>query len=190
MESQIRVEAAPLTRYAFSGERQPARSSIPGEFSFPSVFLDDYAARVSGLPRELYVKDITYAGRSVLHEPLRLGSSIGSQELRVIVARDGGFLTISVRGKEDKPVPDSSVFIMPAAVVSEAELASRLVAGQADQHGVYSATALAPGRYYVLASDALADTSPETIAMLWRARLKAKEVQIAPRATAQVTVEP
>jgi hypothetical protein len=190
VESQIRVTVSPLTRNAFSGERQPARSLIPGGFSFPSLFLDDYAVRVTGVPRELYIKDVTYAGRSVLHEPLRLGSSVGSQELRVIVARDGGFLTVSVSGKENKPVPHSNVFIMPASAVSEAELASVLVAGQADQRGIYTTTALAPGKYYVLASGMLADTSPETLGALWRARLKAKEVQVAAGATMQVTVEP
>jgi hypothetical protein len=125
-----------------------------------------------------------------LSEPLRLGRSIGDQQLRVIVARDGGFLTVSVSGKDSKPVPHSNVFVMPASAVSEADLASVLVAGQADQRGIYTTTALAPGKYYVLASGLLLDASPETISQLWRARLKAKEVQLAPRATMQVTVEP
>ena len=190
IESPVRIALASLTRGTFKGEGSPAQSSIPGEFSFRSLLLDDYAVRVTGLPRELYIKDVTYAGRSVLYEPLRLGSSIGNQELRVIVARDGGFLTVSVSGKDSKPIPHSNVFVMPTSAVSEADLASVLVAGQADQRGIYTTTALAPGKYYVLASGLLLDTSPETLGAVWRARLKAKEVQIAPRATTHVTVEP
>ncbi len=191
IEAQIRVSAAPLTRNAFSSERQQARPSIPCEFTLPALFLDDYAVWITGMPRELYVKDVTCAGRSVLYEPLRPGSSVGAQELRVVVARDGGFLTVNVRGKDDKPVTDSTVFIMPASVISEAEMASRLVVGQSDQNGIYGTTALAPGRYYVLAGAMLPDTSPETISALWRTRLtRAKEVQIGAGASVQVAVEP
>jgi hypothetical protein len=35
------------------------KSSIPGEFSFPGLLLDDYELSVHGIPHNLYLKDIT-----------------------------------------------------------------------------------------------------------------------------------
>ncbi len=190
IDSPIGVRLEPLNRPTLTGERLDAKSSIPGDFSFPSLLSDDYAVRVLNPPRELYVKDITYAGRSVMNEPMRPGSSIGNQELRVVIARDGGYLAVSVKGEDDKPVPDVNIFVMPAGARSEPELASVMTFGQADQNGAFRSDALAPGKYYVVAADLPNDTSPETIAALWRARIKAKEVEITSGTTAQVTVAP
>jgi hypothetical protein len=151
--------------------------------------MDAYAVRVSGLPRNLYVRDVTYAGRSVMLEPLQLGSAIGNAELRVVVARDGGFLSVRVNDRDGKPVPNPNVFVMPARAGSEVDLASLISYGMADQNGRYESRALPPGKYFVLASSLPLDTSPETIGKLLGAKTRAKEVDIGPGATAQVTVE-
>ena len=67
-----------------------ATSSVPGQFSFPGLVLDEYSMQTRGLPDGLYVKDLTYGGQSVLGKALRVGSAIGDAGLRVVVARDGG----------------------------------------------------------------------------------------------------
>jgi hypothetical protein len=187
IESQIGVLFDPLNRPTV-GDQAMARSSVPGEFSV-SLLQDEYAVVVLGVPRNLYLKDITYAGRSVLLEPLRLGSAIGNAELRVVLARDGGSVAVEVRDKDNKPGPYTNVFVMPADARSEAVLASTLVSGQADQNGRYESPAVAPGNYFVLASGMPIDTSPETIGRLWRSRLKAKEVDVGSNAMVQVTLE-
>jgi protocatechuate 3,4-dioxygenase beta subunit len=189
VESKVSIALAPLNRPSLGGEQLAAQSSIPGEFSYPGLLMDAYAVRVSGLPRSLYVRDVTYAGRSVMLEPLQLGSAIGNAELRVIVARDGGFLSVRVNDKDGKPVPNPNVFVMPAGASSEVELASLISYGMADQNGRYESRALPPGKYFVLASSLPLDTSPETIGMLLRAKTRAKEVDISAGATAQVAVE-
>lgn len=189
VESKVGIALAPLNRPSLGGEQLSTQSQVPGEFSYPGLLMDAYAVRVSGLPRNLYVKDITYAGRSVLLEPLQLGSAIGNAELRVIVARDGGFLSVRVNDRDGKPVPHPNVFVMPARAGSEAELASLISYGMADQNGRYESRALAPGKYFVLASSLPLDTSPETIGKLLRAKTRAKEVDIGASATAQVMVE-
>jgi hypothetical protein len=78
---------------------------------------------------------------------------------------------------------------MPAGASSEAELASLISYGMADQNGRYESRALPPGKYFVLASSLPLDTSPETMGKLLRAKARAKEVDISAGATAQVTVE-
>ena len=188
VESKANIALAPLNRPSLGGEQLTAQSSLPGEFAYPGLLMDAYAVRVSGLPRNLYVRDITYAGRSVMLEPLQLGSAIGNAELRVIVARDGGFLSVRVNDKDGKPVPNPNVFVMPARAGSEVDLASSISYGMADQNGRYESRALPPGKYFVLASSLPLDTSPETIGKLLRAKTRAKEVDISAGATAQVTL--
>ncbi len=49
---------------------------------------------------------------------------------------------------------------------------------------------LPPGKYLVLASGGPLDWTAESILRFWNARSKAKEVEIGPNATVQVSVEP
>jgi hypothetical protein len=190
--AKVSISLDSLNRMRFMGEQTEAKSSIPGEFSFPSLLMGEYgvwAGSVS-LPG-VYVKDILYGGRSVRHKPLRLGSAIAGSGLRIVLGRDGGSFSVRVADKDGNPIPDSFVLIMPADVYSEAELAAALVSGQTDQEGRYSSHTLAPGKYYVLASSTEIDPTPESINKLWRARLtKAKEVELSSGKMAQVTLEP
>jgi hypothetical protein len=190
VDARVAILVDPLNRNRVSGETLSARATIPGEFSFPSLPVDAYTVRFLNLPRELYVKDVTYSGRSVMLEPLRVGSAIGPAELRVAIGQDGGFVSARVGDEDGKPVPEAYIRLMPAGVRSEPELASVLVSGQTDQNGSYNSNALAPGKYFVLASEAMVDATPESIGKLWRARLKAREIVIEPGKTVAVSLEP
>jgi hypothetical protein len=152
--------------------------------------MDDFRARLNGLSGGMYFKDITYAGLSILHELSRLGSATGTASLRIVVARDGGFVSVKTTDKDGIPVPDSNVLLMPADNNSEASLADALISGQTDQNGTYTSTALPPGKYYVLASPAAIDKSPERIGTLWHARSHGKEVDVGPNTTVQLTLTP
>ncbi len=182
----------PLTRAPWGNELDglDAGSSIPGDFSFRGLLLDDYELNVHGIPHNLYLKDITYGGTSILHEPLRVGSAIGNGTLRVMVAPDGGYVSAKVADKDGNPVPDSYVLIMPSSANSEFTLAANLVSGQTDQNGVYSSDMLAPGKYLVLATSATVDSTPESIGKLLRCRNRAQEVDIAANGTAKITLPP
>jgi hypothetical protein len=80
---------------------------------------------------------------------------------------------------------------MPEDARSEPELAALRTVGQTDRSGAYSSSALAPGKYYILATtSAVTNWSPETMTKLWRARTKAREVDLAPKAKVQLTLEP
>ncbi len=172
------------------GELQnSARSDIPGEFSIPTVLVDEYSVATNLNAPGVYVKDITYGGASVLHAPLRAGSS-ANNELRVVLARDGGSIAVKVAGKDGNAAPYMNVVIFPAGVPSEAALAERMVIGETDQNGNYSYGVLAPGKYFVLATTTTVDRTVESIGKLWSARTKAKDVELAPNASAQVALEP
>src|SRR5260370_36691754 len=88
MAAILRVSLQPLLRAQFGGEEMSARPGIPGTFSFPGLLMDEYAVWAFLNAPGLYVKDVTYAGRSVRCEPLLVGSAVGNGGLRVSVGRD------------------------------------------------------------------------------------------------------
>jgi hypothetical protein len=165
-----------------------AKSSLPGAFSFDGLTMTDYAATITGLRGNFYLKDVTYADRSVRFEPLRPGSASGDAVLRVVVARDGGIIQAKVTDKDGNAISDSFVTVIPAAAASEAMIAASYVSGQTDQTGTWKTGALAPGKYYVVASDSGPDKTPETIAKLVAARSRVDPVEVGPNATVTATV--
>lgn len=169
-------------------EEYDVKSSVPGQFRFPGVLMGEYAVDISVSFPGMYVRDITYGGRSVKHEPLCVGGGLGGETLRVVLAYDSGSLRAKVTDK-DGPVPDSYVVVMPAEARSESELASLLASGQADHEGLYQWENVPPGKYYLLACSNPIDNSVESIAGLWRARTRAKEVEIRPNTGVQVSLE-
>jgi protocatechuate 3,4-dioxygenase beta subunit len=133
---------------------------------------------------------MTYGGFSILHGAMRYGSAAAGAGMRVVVARDGGFLAVNVADKDGKPVPQASVYAMPKEEMTTWALSAALVSGRTDQSGRFLSNTLAPGKYYVLATEAEVFPTPECLENLWRARTRAKEVEVPPRATAQTTMAP
>jgi hypothetical protein len=138
----------------------------------------------------MYVKDVTFSGRSVLYEALRPGASMGAGGFRVIIAHDGATLNVQVNDKDGNPAADLQVLVVAGDARSEGELAARLVKGRTNQFGQYTTQTLAPGKYYVVATDESADPTPESIGRLWRSRHRFQEVDLPPAGSAQVKLEP
>jgi hypothetical protein len=187
-ETKILVVLEPLFTRPSSSEGRVA-AAIPGPFRFESVILDDYYWRVTGLPRGAYLKDATYGGLGIVNKPLRMGSAMGNAALHIVIGREGGFVAARVSDKDSNPVAQATVIVAPDGVRSEAEFAEAMTVGQTDQTGIFNTAALAPGKYFVWTSGAM-DYTPETIGRLFRARTKAKEVEIGPDRTVQVTLSP
>lgn len=188
--AKVSILLQPLLRARNLGEQLDARVTIPGTFRLDALFLDDYTVRTTLNAPGLYIKDVTYAGRSVRFEPLRLGSAMAGAGLRVVVARDAATLGARVADKEGNPVADIRILMMPAEFNSDGMLAATLVTGQTDQNGQYTSQPLPPGKYYVAATQAAIDPTPESIGRLWRSRDRFQEVELTPKGTTQVTLQP
>jgi hypothetical protein len=186
--AMLQIGIRPVARAPFRDELSVARSTMPGRFSFEGLFVDDFSVVVNGVPAGAYLRDVTYGDRSVLYQPFRPGSATGEATLRVILARDGGTIRFTVQGKGGKPAADANIAILPANAPSEGILAAAMLTGQSDQNGVWTSVVLAPGKYYVIASDVPFDRSPETISRLWRGRTSVKQVDLAPSGSVQVTL--
>ena len=74
-------------------------------------------------------------------------------------------------------------------MASDAALAARIVPGQTDQMGQYASGTLAPGKYYVVATNDSLDDTPESIGKLWQAHQRFQEIELAPSGTAQVALK-
>ena len=187
---KLSISLRPLLRSYYGGENNSVHAGIPGTFSFPGVLMDDYTVWPFLHVPGLYVKDVAYNGRSILNEPLRIGSAMGDASLRVTVARDGATINATVADKDGNPASDMTVVAIDAGVSSEGMLAARLVPGKTDQAGQYTRQSLPPGKYYVMASSDSLDVTPESIGKLWRARNRFTEVELTPFGNIQVTLKP
>ena len=184
-------EAAPDNpSYANSPAPWRYRMTAPGQFSFNHVYEDEYAVKVSDLPTGAYVKDITYNGRSILYDAFRAGRESGQSSLRIVLARNGGSVTVRMADKDDNPLPDVTVVLLPEISRSDGVLASTMVVGQTDQNGEWSSAILAPGKYFVIGTKALVDKSPEGISRLTGMRTKAYELQINSGVPARLVLKP
>jgi len=168
------IIAISLAQFTYGQEMD---STLPGEFRIRYA-MPEYGATVTGLPQGMYVKDILYGDRSVLGQPLGESDPSAKNRLRVIVARDGSFI-------QAKSSAGAWLTVIPATADTESAIAFSHVSGQADQSGMWKSPALAPGKYYVLASDAPAYMTPETIAKIMLKRLVADPVELG--ATSTVT---
>jgi hypothetical protein len=188
--SQINVNTRPMNRAPFGGEFRGARASIPGQFSLDNLFMDEYSLQINNVPPGAYIKEVSYGGHTVLREPLRPGSAVGEAGLRIVLARDGGSVSAKVADKDNNPIADAQIVVMPASVTSEGMLAAAMLSGQTDQNGAWSSAIVPPGKYYVITTQLPVDKTPESIGKLWRSRNNAQDVEIGPGATVQVTLAP
>jgi len=126
----------------------------------------------------------------VLHAAARVGRAVGEASLKEVLAQDGARVRATVADKDNNLVADPIVIVAPADVRSEAEWGTIMTGGYADQNGVWTSGLLAPGKYLVMATLSSADYGRDSVVRLWRLRSKMKEVDIAPGATASVTLAP
>jgi len=189
VKGRVNITLTPLLRPGVLGERPGDRSEIPGTFTLKDMTTGEYAVRASMNIPGVYVKDIRYAGHSIMYQPLRAGETPGTG-MQVVIARDGATISARVTNKDGAPVPDVSVLMIPSDVSSPAMLQAAMAAGQTDQTGVSTSHVLAPGKYYVIATESLINATPECIDRIWRALTKFTETTVAPDGTAQVSLAP
>ena len=186
VDAHVRVSITALQR----GVGQASVSAtLPGRFVADGLGLDEYAVRAYP-PAGVYVKDVTYGGISILNQTFQMGSAIGDGGLKVIVGTDGGMVSAKVADSDGNPVPKANVWFLPSNARTAAELETVLVSGTTDRDGLCTSATLRPGKYLVFATIERFDHSAAHIDKLWGARLKGAEVDLGPKASAQVSLSP
>jgi hypothetical protein len=181
--AQVQVSLVPAASRAGSAS---VTAPLPGRFVANNVLPDEYFVRASA-PAGYYIKEITYAGLSVLHQTFQ---TIAGATLTVVVARDGGAISARLAGKDGDPVASATVWFLPATARTPAELETVLTSATTDAAGLCTSATLPPGKYAVLASLDALDLTAANIDKLWSARAKGAEVELGPNGSKQVSLEP
>lgn len=184
------VSLYPLDRLKFMGEVLDFRPPVPGDFRVPSLTIGEYSITALVSTPGMYVKDVRYAGIGILNCSLMFGGAMANSQLQVLVAHDGATITAAVADRDGNPIPFANVVVVAAGTSSETEFASALSWGQADQTGVYTSPALAPGKYRVLATDAPLSRAYESVNRLWNARARASDIELGAGQNVQVKLDP
>jgi hypothetical protein len=165
------------------------RILVPGSLMLGPLPLDEYRAHWADLPPGCYIKEARYGAETILHSLLRLASDGPQGRVRVTAACDGGFLNARVADRDGNAVSHVTLYLFPAETRSAGELS--MVIDEAEVEDGWSKTIgpLAPGKYLALACDVELDGTAEPMLRVWRARSKAREIQVVPVAVAQVTLE-
>jgi hypothetical protein len=173
--------------------------TIPAQFSLLATPGLHYNVRASirDSTARLYVKDVAVGTSSIL----RMSYVPGSEPLRVTIAHDGGLIRAGVIDVRGRPSLNSAIFIFPANVQTDVELARTMVAGLTKEDGVFETRPLQPGRYIVLATDdpppyitvgpygtLNIERSPEALDRLLRARSRGRSIEVSPLSTTQVNL--
>jgi hypothetical protein len=100
-------------------------------------------------------------------------------------------VSVSVADIEGKPVPNATVMLIPDSLTSLSMLSRISSRGLSDQNGSYTFPPVAPGKYRVLATtQTVRWNAPDDLERVLLALFQAKSIEVAPKASAQVTVEP
>jgi hypothetical protein len=175
-----------LFLFNFGGPSITPGGPLPRHFALP-VGSDAYELSVRPIPAGAYVKDITYRGHSILNQLFEPGSAAAADGLRIVLARDGGRISVKAADKDGNAITDANIVVMPANATSEATMASAMITAQTDAFGTWTSGPIAPGKYYIIVTTTPASHSIETIAKLWRARSASEVVEVAPNGSAQLT---
>lgn len=137
-----------------------------------------------------YPKDLTFNGVQLVEGKLRLAPGTAGT-LHVVMARDTATIGVAVTDSDGKPVPHATVVLIPNSVTSAPQLSRDSVHGMADQNGSYTSPPLAPGKYRVLATAQTVRWGvPEDLERVLLVLFQAKDVEVAPKAAAQIKLEP
>lgn len=186
----VKLQLTPMGRVVRADEKLAAEVAAGANYTFEGLLLGDYEVFVTSTPPGTYVQEVLYGGASIRTAPLRLGTALSNATLRVILARDGGRVTVHVEDRDGNPARTQSVILIPQGPSTELAIAGAIKGGATNQDGNWASPVLPPGKYTILTSSARIDFSPESIARLWNARQKGREVEITMGSTAQITLSP
>jgi hypothetical protein len=171
-------------------ESNPLQVAVPGEFFLDVFPAAEYvfAVNQAEIPTGWYLKDLTYAGTSIMRRLFR--PRIPNAVLRVTLAHDGSAVLAKVAGKDGRSIPDITVALVPELPLTDAELAGSMIVGTTDHSGTYTSGTLRPGKYWIIATPRGVTRGVDSVASLLRSRDQAKPVVVVPGEIKEIALEP
>jgi hypothetical protein len=181
--------AARLPAYSQALMQRVTPVKADGSFSFPALYVGNYAIAVEGLTRGMYVADVQQGGASVMDN----GISIASQPpnpLQVSIKTDAGMLQGTVSDFQNRPSAAATVVVIPP----ENRRQNRLLYWTAttDADGKFGIPGVAPGNYKVFAWLNLPAASYFNPKFVARYEARGRAITVTPSATlnAELTAIP
>jgi hypothetical protein len=138
----------------------------------------------------VYTKEIAYDGLKLADGVIRVAPGADGT-VRVVVSSGACTLTAAVNDADDKPVVNANVIVVPDSVSSVSALSRLAIHGESDEHGKYTAHALAPGKYRVLATmQAIRWAVPEDLEKLLPLMYQGASVELDGKTDGQITLTP
>ncbi|HTQ57013.1 MAG TPA: carboxypeptidase regulatory-like domain-containing protein [Bryobacteraceae bacterium] len=180
--SDLTAKLAPLEDRPISVSGTAAHVGPSGAFEFQSVFSDLYRLRLTGLPQGYYVKQLTQNGRDIPLTGLRPEAG----PISILLGSDGAIVEGRVTDKEDLPVHDAVVALMP----KDAQDGARVLSQPSSQDGGFAfSTDVAPGEYHIAAFTGLAEGEEQNTDFV-RAHLgDAQEITLAPGSNQRLALQ-
>ncbi|MEO8100273.1 MAG: carboxypeptidase-like regulatory domain-containing protein [Acidobacteriota bacterium] len=177
-----------------------AETGIPGTFTFHGLHADRYALRVTPVPDGWYIKSILYGKEDLAQRTARFVLDKPGAPLKVVMRTDGARFHINVTDKKGESLIGQSVLVVRAGLMTSPQrLVGTMMTGYSDARGEISAftlvnqpprAVLAPGEYYVLATDIPVNQTADVLESVWRTlQSDATRVTLQPSETGQVTVK-
>ena len=167
-------------------------SSVPSNrLLYRDIAAGDYLLEFQAfVDAPFYPKEITWNGARLSDHLLRLPPD-SERTLHIVLALDVATIAVSVSGAEGKPAPYATVLLIPDFVTSVRDLSWGSVHGIASPNGTYTSPPLVPGKYRVLATTQTVRWNvPEDLEHVLPVLFQGKDVEVAPKTTAPVTVSP
>jgi len=152
-----------------------------GTFTLRNVFPDQYGLSVSGLPDGYYLREAKQQGIDVTHGPVQPGNG----ELFISLSSGAVVITGMTVDKEDHPVPDAMVVLIPEKTSG----GNFLLTQQSDQSGAFKFGGIVPGDYKVLALTGLFEGEAEDPVFVATQMFSAVELSAEPRSSHAVTLK-
>ncbi|HEV2419170.1 MAG TPA: carboxypeptidase-like regulatory domain-containing protein [Terriglobia bacterium] len=129
------------------GGRPGGRVSRDGKFVLQNVYPGKYQLSVTPLAAPYYLKSATFNGADALDSGLTVPAGMTSGTLAISLGLDGGTLTGSVTGQDNKSAVDASVVLIPDPPRRDRDDLYKVT--HTNAMGMFSLEGIAPGTYKV-----------------------------------------
>jgi hypothetical protein len=137
--------------YGFS---QPARVSATGAFALNDIFDGSYRLAIAGLGKDCYLKEVRYGAADGLADGFNVSRGTNAS-LEVTISSRGARIEGSVTDKDNRPVTDVWVVLLPVGKPRSQDGLSQKVA--TDQYGHFLLRGIPPGEYQLFSWDEVED---------------------------------
>jgi hypothetical protein len=197
LTSRVRVVMVALTPTANPTNTD---SAIPGKFVLKNRNIDRYFLRIQGLPNGWYIKNVMYGNEDLNLRVNRFILDKPDVPLKVVLGQNGAKLRVKVTDDKGQPVMGKRVIVVRTGLNEPPKLVGQMLTSYSDEAGECSTwtlviepprPVLAPGDYYVLATDMPYNQTADVMEQIHRAlQASATKVTLQPGGSTEISIKP